>query len=248
MHAKSGIEILPISIPMPDNRVMTIHPTLLWDENSLVLVDTGMPGMLPSIAEQIAKAGFAVDRLSAVVLTHQDIDHIGSLPQIAGAHAVEVYAHAADKPYIEGELPLIKFTPDQRAGLLQSLPPQTAEQFERYYAPGAKIVSHALQDGDTLPFGGGVTVIHTPGHTPGHISLYHTASQTLIAGDAMVMRQGQLQGPNPPVTPDMDEAIRSLAKLAAFDIRKVVCYHGGVFEDGPNRTIAQLAASGPKQD
>jgi glyoxylase-like metal-dependent hydrolase (beta-lactamase superfamily II) len=58
--------------------------------------------------------------------------------------------------------------------------------------------------------------------------LYHTPSKTLIAGDAMIVTDGKLQGPNPPFTPDMPKALRSLRSLAPYEIEAVICYHGGL--------------------
>ena len=46
-------------------------------------------------------------------------------------------------------------------------------------------VDRIVEDGEELPFCGGITVIHTPGHTPGHICLYIGQNKTLIAGDAL---------------------------------------------------------------
>jgi glyoxylase-like metal-dependent hydrolase (beta-lactamase superfamily II) len=98
-----------------------------------------------------------------------------------------------------------------------------------------------LTDGEELPFGGGVTVIHTPGHTPGHICLYHAGTKTLITGDALNLVDGELTGPNPQFTHDLTTARSSLKKLARFDIDKVICYHGGVFLGNSNQRIAELA-------
>jgi glyoxylase-like metal-dependent hydrolase (beta-lactamase superfamily II) len=92
-----------------------------------------------------------------------------------------------------------------------------------------------------LPYCGGITVINTPGHTPGHISLYHKPSKTLIAGDAMIVADGRLLGPNPQYTLDMKTAIESLKKLMQYDIETVICYHGGLYKDNANRRIAELA-------
>jgi glyoxylase-like metal-dependent hydrolase (beta-lactamase superfamily II) len=92
-----------------------------------------------------------------------------------------------------------------------------------------------------LPYCGGMTVIFTPGHTPGHICLYLNQSKILVSGDALVVADGELRGPNPQATYDMDTALKSLKKLARYDIETVVCYHGGVYGDNPNKRLAELA-------
>lgn len=91
----------------------------------------------------------------------------------------------------------------------------------------------------TLPMGGGLTVIHTPGH----VSLYHHASKTLIASDALVIHNGELQPSSPYSTVNMDQALQSLEKFTPFDIETVVCYHGGLMRGNINEKIAALIAS-----
>jgi len=88
--------------------------------------------------------------------------------------------------------------------------------------------------------GGGLTVIHTPGHTPGHVSLYHQASKTLIAGDALVIHNGELQPSSPYSTVNMVQALQSLEKFTPFDIETVICYHGGLMRGDINKKIAEL--------
>ncbi|MFT0825294.1 MBL fold metallo-hydrolase [Bacillus swezeyi] len=91
-----------------------------------------------------------------------------------------------------------------------------------------------------LPFCGGIQVITTPGHTDGHISLYLKKSKTLITGDALGCSEGILQPPIPKVTPDMKQAVQSLEKLLAFDINRVICYHGGAVEGAPKERIREI--------
>lgn len=102
-------------------------------------------------------------------------------------HPVEVLAHEADRPYIEG-----------------------------------------------------MTVVNTPGHTPGHTSLYANRSKMLIAGDAMVVPGGHLQRPNPNVTPDMPTAVKSIGKFNGLVIDTVICYHSGIVGDNIPQQLAQL--------
>ncbi|WP_256992179.1 MBL fold metallo-hydrolase [Paenibacillus sp. XY044] len=221
---------------------MVIHPVVIRDEHSYVLVDTGMPGCYEKIVELMSQAGVDPAVPHSIILTHQDIDHVGGLPQFKG-EGVEVYAHAEDQPYIDGLKPMIKFSPDRKKGLLESLPAHLADAFETTFSGKVANVTRLLSDGEKLPFGGGLTVIYTPGHTPGHISLYHELSKTLITGDAMVVHNGELQGPNPPVTPNMDEAMRSITKFKAYPIENVICYHGGLYQGDVSARIAILTES-----
>ena len=189
-------------------------------------------------------AGVPFNKLSKVILTHQDRDHIGSLPDILKAvnHKVAVLAHKEDKPYIEGDKPPIKMNPERVAKMLESVPEEQRQQVQALFAsPITAKVDKTVEDGEVLPYCGGITVIFTPGHTPGHISLYLNRSKTLITGDALVVVNGELLGPNPQFTPDMQTALKSLKKFTKYDIETVICYHGGVYKENANQRLAELA-------
>ncbi|TVY02017.1 MBL fold metallo-hydrolase [Cohnella terricola] len=239
MRIAEGLEMLEVQLGY-----MVIHPTILFDGDSWTLVDTGMPGSAPAIRELARQAGIGEKTLRSIILTHQDLDHVGGLPGILAdeREPVAVLAHPDDEGAINGTQPMIKMNPEQLEGFLQQLPEETRAEFEQtFLRPSRPNVNRTIVDGEKLPIAGGLTVIHTPGHTPGHVCLYHHASKTLIAGDAMVAADGVLSGPNPSVTPNLEQALDSLNKLKAFDIAQVVCYHGGLVQGGVNERIAELA-------
>ncbi|HKI57610.1 MAG TPA: MBL fold metallo-hydrolase [Trueperaceae bacterium] len=246
MHVAEGVEALELTMAFMGGHT-TIHPTLVWDESDVILIDAGMPGSLDAIREGARRAGAPFERLNRVILTHQDIDHIGGLPELlrAAGHDVEVLAHEADRPYIEGEKQPIKLNREFMAERAKDLP---AEQRARVAAilddPPRARVTRALRGGEKLPYCGGIRVFHTPGHTPGHISLYLNRTKTLVTGDALVSENGVLQGPRPGATPDMDSAVASLAKLTGLDIDAAVTYHGGVVTGDVGERLAELAGAG----
>ncbi|MNI21793.1 putative metallo-hydrolase YflN [compost metagenome] len=243
MKIANGVEMLSLSFQAGGHNLV-IHPVVIYDEEQMVLIDTGFPGSRELILKQISEAGLSPEKLVAIILTHQDIDHIGSLPEFLSnsSNRPEIYAHKEDQPYIEGEKPLIKLSPERRDLLMGLLTEQDQTQFERIFSPesGANI-NVLVEEGQTLSFGGGLTVIETPGHTPGHISLYHSPSQTLIAGDAMTIIQDKISGPNPGNTPDMSTAMKSVSKFLEFPVQNVICYHGGFKNTDVQEQIAKLA-------
>lgn len=217
MEVAKGVDMLEL-----DFHGNKIHPVLVWDKEMAILIDTGFPGQIEDLRLAIEQIGVSLDQLKVIILTHQDVDHIGNLPDMLQNpnHSITVYAHELDKPYIQGELPLLKDS--------------------HLHNPPKGKVNDILVDHQELPFCGGIHVIHTPGHTAGHISLYLKQSKTLIAGDSMYSVNGQLQGIHTPTTPDIDSARRSLRKYLNFDIASVVCYHGGLSSIEVNNQIVQL--------
>ena len=105
MEIAKGVEMLQLEF-----QEFIIHPILLWDDEMAVLIDTGFPGQFEDIQVEMERVGVSVDKVKVVILTHQDIDHIGSLPNVLenGVSDIKVYAQEFDKPYIEGDLPLLK--------------------------------------------------------------------------------------------------------------------------------------------
>ncbi|MRD38849.1 MBL fold metallo-hydrolase [Bacillus thuringiensis] len=201
MEIAEGVEMLQLKF-----QEFIIHPILLWNDEMAVLIDTGFPGQFEDIQVEMERVGVSVDKLKVVILTHQDIDHIGSLPDVLenGVSDIKVYAHELDKPYIEGDLPLLKDVHVEN-------PPKGK-------------VSGTVIDGQELPYCGGILILHTPGH----ISLYLKQSKTLIAGDSMYSVNGKLGGIHAPTTLNIKEAQESLKKYLNLDIKSVVCYHGGL--------------------
>ncbi|WP_040951442.1 MBL fold metallo-hydrolase [Gorillibacterium massiliense] len=246
MTSPSGIQMLDISATVM-GKTQSIHPTLIWDESDMILVDTSYPGQYPLLQAEIMKTGLPLEKLNKVIITHQDIDHIGGLPALLQeCPSADVIADPIEKPYIEGERMLVKVTPEAIAQAVASLPPQVPEAMRAAFKhalenPPKAPVNATVSDEEELPYCGGINIIGTPGHTPGHISLYHRASKTLIAGDALNVENGDLCEPTPANCWDFDMALHSLKRLSKYEIDRVICYHGGSFTGDCNKRIAELA-------
>lgn len=226
LSGNTGIKAVKLEMDAGGNPFV-VHAALLWDENETILVDTGIPGQLDLIRRTLAQESVPFEKLTKIIITHHDLDHIGSLPDLIAAAEgrVEVLAHELAKPYLSGEKPLFK------RGI--TVPPSK--------------VDVALQDGDVLPYCGGIQVIFTPGHTPDHISLYHIPSKTLITGDALTSDGGVLMPPSQAFTPDMETALQSVAKLLDFDIETAITYHGGVCTERIKERLAEIASGAAGQ-
>ena len=244
MKSVDGVGVLEVSASVM-GAPRLIHPTLIRGEERALLVDTGFPGggTLAALSAELQQAGLSLNRLTGVIITHQDIDHIGGLPGIVEATQgkVEILAHEAEKPYLQGERRLIKL-PAEGAASSPAWPPEWRETMTALLESLPKLrVSRCVADGEELPYGGGTIAIHTPGHTPGHLSLYVKRPKVLIAGDALNVEEGKLIGPRSQFTADLAAALKSVEKLARYDIETVICYHGGIYSADANRRIAEIA-------
>ena len=243
MRIADNIEIVEISINL-NGKLNTVCPVLIKDNDGIALIDTGYPGQLQQIREAAENAGMNYNEINRVILTHHDLDHIGCLAAIVNdlPGKVEVISHELEKPYVQGEITPLKMA--QMEARLDSLNEQMKSLYEGmkrgYFISTAK-VDRTVGDGDQIPFYGGIKIIHTPGHTHGHISLYLKRIKTLIAGDIMFCEEGRLVAPPPSANFNNTQAKESIKKLTEFDIEKVICYHGGFFGDNPNQSIAEMA-------
>ncbi|SFS70774.1 MBL fold metallo-hydrolase [Paenibacillus sp. BC26] len=216
---KSGIKALQLNMPVNGNDFV-VHAAIVWDEQELILVDTGIPGQVDVIREAMAKEGFNLADLTKIIITHQDRDHIGSLPELVELFEgrVEVLAHEVGVPYIAGEIPLLK---------------------SKTLVPPVK-VDTVLNDGEQLSVAGGLQVIYTPGHSPDHIALYHIPSKTLVTGDSVTSNEGVLMPPAANFTPDWATAIESVKKFQKLNIATVITYHGGVCTENLQERLAAI--------
>lgn len=235
---KLNDDLYVLALPIErDGQTVFYNVSLIVDAtHGPTLVDTGLPGQYDPIVTALGEAGLHVADLKRIILTHQDIDHVGSLHDLVQTSGARVLAHAVEAPFIDGtRLPRFA-TPEVLAQR-----PELRPVVERFLPTP---VDEQLQDGMRLDLAGGVRVVFSPGHTPGHICLYHERSRTLIAGDALTAGAGQLMGPNAGATPDMPLAQQSIRKLAELDVQTIVCYHGGVVSDDAGGQLRRLAGAG----
>jgi glyoxylase-like metal-dependent hydrolase (beta-lactamase superfamily II) len=250
MKVANGVEMLELAAALmsgPGN----LYPTLLWDQEEAVLVDAGLPGMAREFIDAIEQTGVSPGKLGRVIITHHDLDHLGSLQDLQqmAPKPFAILAHADEVPYIQGERIPIKMTPKMMSKMESQMKGMPKEQLQEMRTMMESIgkqkikVDIVLGDEEELPCCGGIQVIHTPGHTPGHISLYHKPSRTLIAGDLLFVEKGKLLPAPSFINADTSMAMASIQKLSAYDIANVIAYHGGLFRDSPNRRLEEIVRS-----
>jgi glyoxylase-like metal-dependent hydrolase (beta-lactamase superfamily II) len=164
MRVANGVYILPIP-RSPQEPESFLNLTLIVDEeNGNTLVDASLPDQIEAISAALVEAGIGVRDLRRIIFTHQDLDHVGSGAALVRQSGARALAHPADAPHIDGSLRPLKPSPE----MLEQRP-QMREVLERLEPVE---VDERLEDGTILNLVGGTKVISTPGHTPGHLSLY----------------------------------------------------------------------------
>ncbi len=233
MKISEGLSVLEISRP----EGYSLSPVLLYDDKNVILFDAGLPGQLEIIKSAISDEGSDFSKLNLVLITHHDMDHIGSLAAIKKENPnVKIMTSTGEKDYVQydklpaktvGErLKQVVLDYEEKTGTIIKKP-VTDESAKILYANYITSVDEVLEDGQELSYCGGIIVIHTPGHTPGHCCYYLKKYRALITGDALNVEAGQLSGPNPIHTKDLVLAFSSLKKLSNYKIDCVLCYHGG---------------------
>jgi glyoxylase-like metal-dependent hydrolase (beta-lactamase superfamily II) len=214
------MKILFVNIYMIEDR--TTHN---W-----ALVDAGIKGFTSRIL-RMARELFGSRPPSCIVMTHGHFDHRGCLESLLKVWNVPVYIHAMELPYLTGISSYPPPDPLVGGGMM-------AYSSMLYPREPIDIGQNARKiSGNLLPELPDWRIIDTPGHTPGHISLFREADRVLIAGDAFVTTKQEsvfyalsqkrhLSGPPKYFTPDWEAAEASVHRLAALHPRTAATGHG----------------------
>ncbi|HWH70949.1 MAG TPA: MBL fold metallo-hydrolase [Candidatus Sulfotelmatobacter sp.] len=197
-----------------------------------VLIDTGIPGTAGVIARAAVQRFGRASRPAAILLTHGHFDHVGALENLAARWDAPIYAHVLEQPFLNGTSSYPPPDPTVGGGLMAALSP--------LYPRGPINVSPRLkvlpQRGE-VPGMPGWRWLPTPGHSPGHVSLWRESDRALIAGDAFITtnqesaysvatQRPELHGPPQYYTPDWPQARASVQRLAALEPELVITGHG----------------------
>lgn len=208
-------------------RLGFVNLHLVVVDDGVVLVDTGLPGRAAKVEAALQEVRKKVGEVHTILLTHRHPDHVGSAAELQRRSGARVVAHRADAPVITGEQPL----PTKGFMKVVSIftkPPEPVPVDDRL-----------LGDGPTSVVG--FSAVHTPGHTPGHVSyLLDRDGGVLFAGDAA--SGGRKAGRTPRMFNEDDAtATSSLTRLAGLEFDVAVFGHGRAVTGRAVEQFRQLA-------
>jgi glyoxylase-like metal-dependent hydrolase (beta-lactamase superfamily II) len=203
---------------------------LIVEPEGLTLIDAGIPGNGKKILQYIDSLGRSPHDLKRILITHADMDHVGSLSAVKKATGARVYSSAVEsqamsegrssRPVKTGGNPLRRIL-FLMVGRFFSAKPGPADEL--------------LTDGQMLPIMGGLKVVETIGHTPGHLSFYLSAAGVLFTGDSIVADEKGLQRSRPNFTWDAMKVGEAVLRQAALGARIVCPGHGPVVKDAAGK-------------
>lgn len=207
------------------NSAMIGQPKSDW-----ILVDTGLGSYAGSIIK-FAKEKFEQPPV-AIILTHGHFDHIGGVKELIEEWNVPVYAHPLELPFLTGVTDYPPADPAVGGGLMSMISPLFS-----HHGIDLGSAVHPLPENRTVPGATGWQWIHTPGHSPGHISLFRPEDKVLIAGDAFLTVKQEsvfavatqhhvVHGPPAYFTTDWEAAEKSVRTLALLNPHIVLTGHG----------------------
>jgi len=201
------------------------NPYLLIDLDGLTLIDAGLPGSHRKILRYMAGLGYAPKDLKRILITHSDFDHVGGLAALKKATGARVYASPVEaQAMAEGHAS----RPVKPRRLMTKI---LFGLMGGMFKPARIQVDELLTDGQVLPVLGGLRVVETPGHTPGHISLFAPSLGLLFCGDSIVSGEAGLRGSSGANNWDQAKSDEYVRKQAALGASIICSGHGPVVMD-----------------
>ncbi|MEP6615467.1 MAG: MBL fold metallo-hydrolase [Ginsengibacter sp.] len=214
------------------NIFVNLYMILNHFDGNWVLVDAGLKGSsfkIKKMARQIFGEGA---KPSAIILTHGHFDHVGALSKLAKEWNIPVFAHYLEIPFITGKSSYPPGDPSVGGGFMSYMAwayPTSPININNY--------ANSLPENGRVPGLPEWKYIHTPGHSPGHVSLFRENDGVLIAGDAFVTTKAEsafstllqlkkLCGPPKYLTYDWSLARESVRILTALDPEIAATGHG----------------------
>lgn len=204
-----------------------VNGFLLRDaDGQVTVIDVGLPRCAPRVLAALGAIGAGPGDVTRVLLTHAHVDHVGAAAKVARVTGRGVLVHADDAEFVRtGHGP-----PRDRSSRLGRL----LGSLDNGFDPVA--VDDELHDGQLLAIAGGLRVIHTPGHSPGHVAYLHEPTGTLVTGDSIFNVRG-LRWPFAAFCTDFRMTRQTAHRLAETDYAVAAFTHGKELTDNPRAAV-----------
>ena len=237
MASTPAIELAPGVHRIPTAGKNLINSfALVQDDGSVTLVDTGLKRAPARIVAGLAAIGKHPRDVTRIVLTHVHPDHAGGAAELSRQTGAPVLVHGDDHDWARtGRIT----GANDRSTLMGRLFARTGDAKIEAFEPGP-----ALTDGEVLPVSGGLRVVHTPGHSPGHVSLLVERTGTLITGDALFNFPWMRRAKVSPAFLCSDFAMtkRTAHRLGELEYDVAAFTHGPEITDRARETVRGILA------
>lgn len=213
----------------------SVNAYIIRLDEGLALVDTGYINSNQRLLQAIRELGYSPQDIRHLLVTHAHADHAGSLAALSQISGAPAYMHALDAPLVQAGDAL---RPETRA--TPGWPNRAA------YALGVRLlarritpttIEHVISDGAVLPIGGGMQVVHLPGHSAGQVGFLWRERGVLFAADAAVNLFGALR--YGPVVEDFAQLQRSIGRIQALTFDTACFGHGQPITQAADRAFRQ---------
>lgn len=225
----TGMELL---MDVYCHTVQIVNIALVGNHDQFVLVDAGMPYSSDKIIKVVEERFGEGAKPDAIVLTHGHFDHVGAIIELIEHWDTPVYAHRLEIPFLTGRQRYPEPDSSVEGGMVAKMSPFFPNE-------PVNLGNHVqpLPNDGTVPFMDGFHWVHTPGHTPGHVSFFRDEDGALIVGDAFVTvkqenlfdvmtQDKEISGPPRYLTTDWKAAKESVRKLSQLHPTIAVTGHG----------------------
>ena len=229
MKIKENIYILELPNINPQSNDF-VYPTVIKDGTNLTLIDTGYPKQIEYIKSALEKDGLDINNIKTIILTHQDIDHIGNVKDILNlVPDIEIISYNEEEGYINGSKTPCKVEYMERnLDKMDENGKKLYHFFKTFFENNKINVDKVVKNGDVISKGEDMQVIATPGHTPGHMCLYIEKYKLLIAGDLLCLKDGSITNCPKELNYNNDMYLQSVNKIRDLELEMIICFHGGL--------------------
>lgn len=212
------------------NGVRGANAYLVIGEEKTLAIDTGMPGNAKRIVAYAEKLGKSVPSIKFIILTHADIDHIGSAAELKRTTGAKLVIHADDAPILRGKQSFA--TVRGPLGFILKL----AMSLMRYHPAEPDIILSGDSEIE------GFRIIHTPGHTHGSICVYKPG-KVIFVGDALRSdARGNPKLPRQMFSLDESKSRTSLIAISALDFDILLPGHGAPVVGNASQKVKNMVA------